>query len=188
MAFETERETITQIVDKHAKAPLTPAHSAPVARSIARHAEQLKIPPPLVIRRFMDRLDGPKGDYGIQNKLSRDLHQKEYADLSEREQEAIRDDHHRMRNPAGSPAYFQAGFDFGQAHNLLLAAYAEEKTVPRQLRSAMLDFISALEKDLDASSKHSGFYREYADANMKLYVAVNPPHRINQSIPIVARR
>jgi hypothetical protein len=185
MAFEKERETIAQIVEKHAKAPLTPAHSAPVARSIARHAEQLKIKPPLAIRRFMDRLDGPEGDYGIQNKLARDLHQKEYADLSEDEQERIRDINHKMRNPAGSPPYFKAGFDFAQGHNLLLAAYSDEKSAPKQLRFAMLDFSKALERDLDEAAKHSGFFKEYSDANMALKIATAGPHRATQTIPVV---
>jgi hypothetical protein len=188
VAFDTERETIAQIVEQHAKAPLTPSHSAPVARSIVRHAEQLKMTPPLVIRRFMDRLEGPKGDYGIQNKLARDLHQKEYAELPQDEQDAIRDVHHQMRNPAGNPPYFRSGMDFAQGHNLLIGAYSEEKSATKQLRAGMSDFIRGMEQDMDEAAKHSGFYRQYADASLKLYMAANPPHKINQSIPIVAAR
>lgn len=188
MAYEQERETIAQVVEKHAKAPLTPAHSASVARSIVRHADQLKMTPPLAIRRFMDRLEGPQGDYGIQSKLARDLHGREYSELPIEEQDAIRDVHYQMRNPAGNPPYFKEGFDFAQGHNLLLAAYSEEKSAPKQLRSAMLDFSKALEKDLDDAAKHSGFYRELSEANLKLHMAVNPPHRINQSTPIAAAR
>jgi hypothetical protein len=186
MAFEEHREQISRIVEEHHDAALVPSHSAPVARSIANHAKQLNVQVPLAIRRYMDRLDGPKGEYGLQEKLSRDIHGVDYGNLPADEQEAIRDHLHSMHNPAGNPDYFRSGMNFAQGHNLLIAAYGEENSVPKPLRPTMKDFVKALELDLQSAARHSGFDREYSEANLKLYAAVNP-HRINQSTIMTSR-
>lgn len=189
MAFEQEGETIAQIVEKHAKATFEPIHSAPVARAIVNNAKTLNIPAPMVIKRFIDRLDGPVGYYGVQNKLARDLHGREYAELPEDEQESIKDVHREMFNPAFPHPYFKAGFDFAQAHNLLVSAYGQSlNRFPQTIKAHMHDFIRALELDLDTSAKHSGFFKEYSDANTKLMIATAGPHRQNQSIPMATAR
>jgi hypothetical protein len=190
MAFETERENIAQVVDKHGSAPLSPEFSAPVARSIVRHSIQLKINPPLVISRFMDRAEGPKGANGALDKLSRDFHGKDYADLPA-DKQADMDSRHSslaMSNPATGHPYLKPGLTFAQGHNLLIAAFSEEKSsrFPQTIRAALSDFSKALEKDLDEAAKHPGFFKEYSDANMALKVATAGPHRAGQAIPIKA--
>ena len=192
MAFDKERETIAQIVDSHGNAPLTPEFATPVARSIARTCVTLKIKPPLVISRFLDRADGPQGRSGIQNKLARDLHGKEYSELPEGKQQEIDSKYNSLAssNPATRHPYLKAGFTFAQGHNLLLAAIREQSSnsLPQQIRAGLFDFVSALERDLDEAAKRAGFYQSYSQANQALRIATAGPHRAAQAIPIVTGR
>jgi hypothetical protein len=190
MAFEQERERIAQIVDKHGHVPMTPEYSAPVARHIVKYCQNLRIKPPLVIQRFMDRLDGPKGQDGALDKLGRDLHGREYSELTEPQRQQITSIHSSLgnANPATGHPYLKPGFDFAQGHDLLVSAYGlSMDRFQREIRASMQDFISGLEKDLDQAAKAGGFFKQYSDATTALRIATAGPHRINQSIPIVAK-
>jgi len=184
MAYEQQRGAIRKIVEQHAKATFEPVHSAPVARSIAQHDKTLKTPPPMAVRRFLDRLDGVSGDYGIQNKLSRDGFTKEYADLSEDQKNIVRDKQREMFNPAFPHPYFKAGFDFGTAYLLLIASYNETRTAGK-FKLSMSDFSKELEHDLDDSAKFNGFFQEWREANQQLRMATSTRHSATQNFPIV---
>lgn len=60
MAFENEKQRIDAIVEKHADVPVSPDFSAPAARLLAHRCRTMKIAVPLVVRRFMDRAEGPR--------------------------------------------------------------------------------------------------------------------------------
>lgn len=190
MAFEAERESISQIVDKHSSVPMGAEFSTPSARLIFRRCETLQRKPPLVIQRFMDRADGPQGHDGVRDKMARDFHGRDYKDLPEDKKGQVNDLHSALFNPATPHPYFKAGFTFGQGHGLLVEIYREEakRDLPKELQAAMIDFRKGLEKDLDEAAKAHGFYLEYSRANQALLVAAAGPHRINQSIPIVTAR
>ena len=188
--YEKERESIAQVVDDHASAPLLPEFSTPVARLIARRCATLKIKSPLVIRRFLDRSEGPNGDNGVLDKLSRDFYSKEYQDLTPKQQEEMTSRRSALAysNPAEGHPYTKPGFTFAQGHNLLLATYREDTSrFPGEVRAAMIDFRNALEKDLDEAAKHAGFFKQYSDANTALKIATAGPHRATQTIPIVSK-
>ena len=190
MAFEQERERVMQVVDQHAKIPVIPEYSAGVARRIEQRAKVLKIQTPLPVRRLLDRLVDHDND-SLNNKLARDLHGKEYAELNS----AQRDNLPTARDlpgwsPAGPSTYAKAGLDFAQAHNLLIATYKEQSNMrlPQEMRAYLIDLSHGLEHDLDDASKSHGFYQEYSQANQALRIATAGPHRAGQSIPIVTAR
>ena len=190
MAYEQERAAILQIVDKHSSVPVRPEFSTPAARLIVRRCETLKRKPPLVIQRFLDRADGPQGHDGVRDKMARDFFQTDYAALPEEKKMQVQDVHSHIFNPATPHPYTKAGMTFAEGHHLLLETYREEakRDLPKELQAAMIDFRNGLEKDLDESAKAHGFYQEYSQANQNLKIATGPPHRINQSIPIVTAR
>jgi hypothetical protein len=190
MAFEAERGSIAQIVDRHSSVPVRAEFSTPAARLIVRRCEVLKRRPPLVIQRFLDRVDGPRGTDGVRDKMARDFFQKDYAALPEDKKGQVLDLHNHMSNPATPHPYFKAGLTFAQGHNLLIETYREEskRDLPKELQAAMIDFRNGLEKDLDEAAKHAGFYQAYSLANQTLRIAAAGPHRINQSTPIVTAR
>jgi len=190
MAYEQEREGIAQIVDKHSSVPVRPEFSSPAARLIVRRCQTLRRKPPLAIQRFLDRADGPKGQDGIRDKMARDFHGRDFQDLPEDKKNGVRELESAMSNPATPHPYFKAGLTFAQAHSLLIETYREEtnRTLPQELRAALADFRTGLEKDLDESAKAHGFYQEYSKANQALRIAAAGPHRASQTIPMVTAR
>ena len=110
--------------------------------------------------------------------------------MPEEKKQQVIDAERALSNPAGQPPYFKAGLTFAEGHSLLVETIREEdkRNLPQELQTALADFGTALSKDLDDSAKHAGFYKSYSDANQALKIATAGPHRINQSIPIVAAR
>jgi hypothetical protein len=192
MAYEQERGQIEAIAEKHGHVPVIPEFSAPVARLIVRRCATLKISPPLVIRRFMDRAEGPQGPNGAVNKIGRDFYGKEYSDLTPSQQAEADSLRSALasENPATGHPYLKPGFNFAQARHLLLETYREEMSTryPQEVQTALADFRTGLEKDLDESAKMHGFYPAYSQANQSLKIATAGPHRAAQSIPIVTGR
>jgi hypothetical protein len=191
MAYEQERASILQIVNAHSSVPVRPEFSTPAARLIIRRCATLKRKPPMVIQRFMDRVeDRPQGSAGGRDKTARDFFRKDYQDLPEERKGQVQDLHSAMFNPATPHPYFKAGLTFAEGHSLLVETYREEskRDLPKELQAAMIDFRNGLEKDLDESAKAHGFYQEYSRANQALRIAAVGPHRINQSTPIVTAR
>jgi hypothetical protein len=190
MAFEAERGRILQIADQHSSVPVRPEFSTPAARAIVRRCEEIKRKPPMVIQRFMDRANGPKGKEGVRDKMARDFFRKDYESLPEAQKGQVDDVHSQLFNPATPHPYFKAGLTFAEAHSLLLDTYREEtdRKLPQELQAAMIDFRCGLERDLDESAKTHGFYKAYSDANQALKIATAGQHRVNQSTPMATAR
>jgi len=192
MAYEQERANIEAVADKHSHANVVPEFSAPVARLIMRRCATLKISPPLVIRRFQDRAEGPQGPNGAVDKIGRDFYGKEYSDLTPEQRAEVDSLKSSLtyENPATGHPYLKPGFTFAQARHLLIETYRAEATerYPQEIRTALVDFRTGLEKDLDESAKTHGFYPEYSRANQNLRIAAAGPHRASQTIPMVAAR
>jgi hypothetical protein len=190
--YERERGQIEAIADKHGDVPVIPEFAAPAARLIIRRCATLRISPPLVIRRFQDRAEGPKGPHGAQDKIGRDFYGTEYANLPPDRKAEVDSLHGALvsDNPATGHPYLKPGFNFAQARHLLIETYREEsgRRYPQEIQTALADFRTGLEKDLDEAAKHAGFYPEYSRANTALRIATAGPHRAGQSIPIVTAR
>jgi hypothetical protein len=190
--YEQERGQIEAVAEKHGHAPMIPEFSAPVARLIVRRCRTLQISPPLVIRRFQDRAEGAKGVTGAQDKIGRDFYGTEYSNLTPDKRAEVDSLHSSLvaDNPATGHPYLKPGFNFAQARHLLLETYREEVSThyPQEIQTALADFRTGLEKDLDEAAKVHGFYPEYSGANQALRIATAGPHRAGQSIPIVTAR
>jgi hypothetical protein len=192
MAYEQERANIEAVADKHSHVPVIPEFSAPVARLILRRCATLKISPPLVVRRFQDRAEGPKGQNGAVDKIGRDFYGKEYSDLTPDKRAEVDSLHSALgnHNPATGHPYLKPGLTFAQARHLLIETYKTEANehYPQEIRTALADFRTGLEKDLDESAKAHGFYQEYSKANQALRIATAGPHRAGQTIPMITVR
>jgi hypothetical protein len=190
--YEQERGQIEAVAEKHGHVPVVPEFSAPVARLIVRRCATLRISPPLVIRRFQDRAEGPKGLNGAQDKIGRDFYGTEYSNLSPDKRAEVDSLHGSLTwvNPATGHPYLKPGFNFAQARHLLLETYREEVSTryPQEIQTALADFRTGLEKDLDEAAKAHGFYPAYSEANQALRIATAGPHRAGQAIPIVTAR
>ena len=166
----TALDALRQIDMLHGKAPLTPAHSLPVAEALVSRFQTIGKPVPLAILRFMDRAKGPqpgpaKDDF-VRNKLARDLHGvSDFGSLSPANQSHVMSVEIEIRNPATGHPYQRAGFDFAQARHVLMDAYkllGKALSYPPDVRAKIGDFVNALEMDIVASAKRNGFYDQYS--------------------------
>lgn len=190
MAPTRELETLNTVVDDHSHTPMESEFSRGFARRILQRSQTLKTKPPLVIRRFFDRVTGPQGDEGRQNKIARDFHGLDYKELTQKQRDAVDTLHGQLWNPAGSSEYLKPGLSFGEGYDLLLQAYRAEndKSYTQEIRAALNDFARALERDLEEAAKAGGFFDQFSRADKQLRQALAGPHRANQNIPIQAAR
>jgi len=169
-----ELEHLDNVVDSHAHFPVEPDFSKGWARSIVKRCETLKIKPPLVIRRFFDRVTGPQGHDGQLQKLSRDFYQKDHQELTQKQRDDVDSLHSKLWNPAGTSDYLKPGLSFAEAYDLKLETYRAQtdKAFTPEIRSTLSDFARGLERDLEEAAKAGGFYPEYSKAEKSLRAAV----------------
>ena len=164
----TALDALRQIDMAHGKAPLTPAHSLPVAEALVSRFQTIGKPVPLAILRFMDRAKGPQpGQHDfVRDKLARDLHGvSDFGSLSAANQSHVMSVEHEIRNPATGHPYQRTGFDFAQARHVLMDSYkllGKALSYPPDVRAKISDFVNALEMDIVASAKRNGFYDQYS--------------------------
>lgn len=132
----------------------------------------------------------PAPQVDARDKLSRDFYGTEYNTLTPDKQAEVSSLHGGLVNDAPDHPYLKAGLTFIQARHLLLETYREELTnrYPQEIQTALADFRTGLEKDIDEAAKRAGFYPEYSQANHALKMATAPPHNSRQGLPMTARR
>ena len=119
------------------------------------------------MQRFQDRAHGPKGHYGVHDKLSRDLYgAPDYRSLNPTQQDHVSRKESELRNnPAQSHPYTQKGFTFGQARHVLMGLYRLQSAAgfySQEIRAKISELADSLEKDIAEAAKQNGFYSEYA--------------------------
>jgi hypothetical protein len=167
----TEMESLNKVIDDHAHSSVSPDFSAPSARLIVRRSETLKIKPPLVIRRFQDRVMGPGSP---EDKISRDFYRRDFRELKPEKQSEVQSLHSKLSNPATPHPYLSKGLTFTEAWHLLTEGYAAEndKKYPQEIRAALSDFCRGLEKDIGEAAKAGEFFDEFSKADKALRAAV----------------
>src|SRR5690348_15917632 len=104
-----ELENLDTVVDDHSHFPVEPSFSKGWARSIIQRCEKLNIKPPIVIRRFQDRVTDPKGHDGALQKIGRDFYGRDYNELTQKQRNDVDDLHSKLWNPAGTSEYLKKG-------------------------------------------------------------------------------
>ena len=132
----------------------------------------------------------PAPQVDARDKLSRDFYGTEYSKLPPEKQADVSSLHGGLVNDAPDHPYLKKGLTFIQARHLLIETYHAELTnrYPQEIQTALADFRTGLEKDIDEAAKRAGFYSEYSKANLDLKMATAPPHNSRQSLPMTARR
>jgi hypothetical protein len=158
---------LQQLDMRHRHAPLEPHHSRGVASALVQRLETIRQPVPVAVQRFQDRAHGPKGHYGVHDKLSRDLYgAPDYRSLNPAQQDHVSQKESELRNnPAEAHPYTQKGFTFGQARHVLMGLYRLQSAAgsyPQEIRAKISELADSLEKDITDSAKQNGFYPEYA--------------------------
>src|ERR1700675_4528443 len=157
---------LQQLDMKHRHAPLEPHHSQGVASALVKRLETIRQPVPVAVQRFQDRAQGPKGHYGVLDKLARDLYgAPDYKSLHSAQQDYVSRKELELTNPAPSHPYAQKGFTFGQARSVLMGLYrlqSEASSYPQEIRARISELSDALEQDIAEAAKQNGFYPEYA--------------------------
>jgi hypothetical protein len=158
---------LQQLDMTHRHAPLEPHHSRGVASALVKRLETIRQPVPVAVQRFQDRAHGPKGHYGVHDKLSRDLYgAPDYRSLNPAQQDHVSQKESELRsNPAEAHPYTQKGFTFGQARHVLMGLYRLQNAAssyPQEIRAKISELADSLEKDIADSAGKNGFYPEYA--------------------------
>jgi hypothetical protein len=158
---------LQQLDMRHRHAPLEPHHSQGVASALVKRLETIRQPVPVAVQRFQDRAHGPKGHYGVHDKLARDLYgAPDYRSLNPAQQDHVSQKESELRsNPAEAHPYTQKGFTFGQARHVLMGLYRLQSAAgsyPQEIRAKISELADSLEKDIAESAKRSGFYSEYS--------------------------
>jgi hypothetical protein len=150
----------------HRHVHLEPHHSKGVASALVKRLETIRQPVPVAVQRFQDRAHGPKGHFGTQDKLARDLfNQPDYKSLNPAQQDYVSRKEFELRNPAQAHPYTQKGFTFGQARHVLMGLYRLQSAAgsyPHEIRAKISELSDALELDIAEAAKQNGFYPEYA--------------------------
>jgi hypothetical protein len=125
----------------------------------------------------------PAPPVDARDKLSRDFYGTEYNKLPPEKQADVSVLNGGLVNDAPDHPYLKSGLTFIQARHLLIETYREElsNSYPEEIKTALIDFRSGLEKDLSEAAKRAGFYPEYSRANHDLKTAA-------RSMPMAARR
>jgi len=192
MAPTQELEALNKVVDDHSDVEVEPKYSSPSARLVVKRSETIGAKPPLVIRRFQDRVLGSRGsgDTGHRNRIARDFHGADYNELTPQQQDGVNDLLGKVSTPAGTFKYLKKGLSFGEAYELLIQSFGaqgDSKLAP-EIKQGLIDFRNGLEKDISEAAKAGGFFDEFSKADKALRAAVAGPHKINQSTPIQATR
>jgi hypothetical protein len=158
---------LQQLDMTHRHAPLSPHHSQGVASALVQRLQTTRQTVPVAIQRFQDRANGPKGYYGVHDKLARDLfNQPDYQSSTPAQQDHVSRREAELRsNPAQTHPYTQKGFTFGQARHVLMGLYRLQSTAssyPQEIRAKISELSDALEQDIADTAKRNGFYSEYA--------------------------
>jgi hypothetical protein len=157
---------LQQLDMRYRHAPLEPHHSQGVASALVKRLETIRQPVPVAVQRFQDRAQGPKGHFGTEDKLARDLfNQPDYKSLNPAQQEYVSRKEVELRNPAQAHPYTQKGFTFGQARHVLMGIYRLQSAAgsyPQEIRAKISELSDALELDIAEAAKQNGFYPEYA--------------------------
>jgi len=153
---------------EHYNAPVNPAHSLPAAERVVSRVRIIRKPVPLPVQRFMDRMSAPKGQR-LRDKLARDLHSvPDYTSLPQDKQRGVDELHDALawHNPATGHPYLKAGLTFAEGRHILVQTYKEIGSIradyPQDVRHALNDFVTGLQKDLDDAAKRAGFYDQYS--------------------------
>jgi hypothetical protein len=159
---------LQQLDMRHRHAPLEPHHSQGVASALVKRLETVRQPVPVAVQRFQDRAHGPKGHFGTQDKLARDLfNQPDYKSLNPAQQDYVSRKEFELRNPAQAHPYTQKGFTFGQARHVLMGLYRLQSAAgsyPQEIRAKISELADSLEKDIADSARKNNFYPEYSSA------------------------
>lgn len=125
----------------------------------------------------------PTPPVDARDKISRDFYGADYNQLPPEKQADVSALHGGLVNDAPDHPYLKSGLTFIQARHLLVETYREElsNSYPQEIKTALIDFRSGLEKDIDEAAKRAGFYPEYSRANHDLKTAA-------RSMPMAARR
>ena len=177
MAPTQELELLNKVVDEHADVEVEPKYSSPSARLIVKRSETIGAKPPLVIRRFQDRVLGSRGsgDTGHRNRIARDFHGADYNELTQQQQDGVNDLLGKVQTPAGTFKYLKKGLSFAEAHELLIQSFGaqgDSKLAP-EIRQGLIDFRNGLEKDMYDAAKQAGFLEQYSQADKALRGALD---------------
>jgi hypothetical protein len=157
---------LQQLDMRHRHAPLEPHHSQGVASALVNRLETIRQPVPVAIQRFQDRAQGPRGHFGVEDKLARDIYgAPNYESLPPEKQVYVSRKEFELRNPAQAHPYTQKGFTFGQARHVLMGLYrllSAAHSYPQEIRSKISELADSLELDIAEAAKRNGFYPEYA--------------------------
>ena len=108
---------LQQLDLKHSHAPVrTSSLERCSFDALVKRLETIRQPVPVAVQRFQDRAHGPKGHYGVHDKLSRDLYgAPDYRSLNPAQQDHVSQKESELRNnPAEAHPYTQKGFTSGR--------------------------------------------------------------------------